>query len=157
MINDVKPENRVNQRAVPGINRTDSARLTAQGFWFATQNLYAKMPGQLGVRPGSACLVVGLSGAQIIQPAQADSAAGGGGLTVGNMTPGEYSPFNRTAGLSKVADFTSLASQTNPMSNPAGTSAIGLPAANPALPTTTISNVGVRQIRPGSISAGFKR
>ena len=56
------PDQVFNLRAVQGINLVEDARITDQGSWNETQNLYGRNPGVLAKRPGTAIYVQGRSG-----------------------------------------------------------------------------------------------
>ncbi|MGH3431035.1 MAG: hypothetical protein ACRDQZ_26275, partial [Mycobacteriales bacterium] len=54
------PERIVTLRAIKGIDRSPDARISDEGSWYATQNLWSKSTeGLLAKRPGSTCIVDG--------------------------------------------------------------------------------------------------
>lgn len=104
------PDEVVQLRFIEGVNRTEDARVTDQGSWFSTQNLYARSPGVLAKRPGSRLVVngrPGIDGGKITLPL-VDT----WDYTTAKFSPGESilsNPGQLLSGANKASLFANVA------------------------------------------------
>lgn len=100
------PDQIIKLRAIQGVNLIEDARITDQGSWEKTQNLYGRNPGALAKRPGSSLVLRGASG-KIAAPSGKNTGPKEPYLDNGRLGPGETLTGlsgNHLAGAENILD-----------------------------------------------------